>query len=203
MSHSYPGHPLLEGHFALKQRSNEILIVQSQKVVLYALCCTLNLSVFLSCRPPLGIRSRRSFFRVMGSFSTGGLKVVPPSPPSSTNKRRSESLTCRCLRLSTGKPPTQQRKNLMGLNTLDRVQVKTVVKSRGQHIANWVYIGAKTIIGTNQQKQAFSLTIGHKITADYLSDGLVTQVKKIILGHPLEILPYSKRHDISCTCEVT
>ena len=56
----------------------------------------------------------------------------------------SRGMTCTSLRVSIGKVPTQKKKYFMVWNISGVVQVKIVVKVRGQHIANRTYTGAQT-----------------------------------------------------------
>ncbi len=93
-------------------------------------CVTLSpgSECFLSCRHPMCLRNRRYSLRSMGTFPTGGLKGVPPIP------------ACTSLHVMGA------LEYLMVWNIPGVVQVKIVVKVRGQHIANRTYTGAQTIV---------------------------------------------------------
>ncbi len=63
----------------------------------------------------------------------------------------SRGMTCTSLRVSIGKVPTKHKKYLMVWNIAGVVQVKIVVKVRGQHIGNRTYTGAQTIKTTKRK----------------------------------------------------
>ena len=60
-------------------------------------------------------------------------------------RHSSRGMTCRCIRVSTGKVSHQRKKDLMDLNILGAVQVNIVVKLSGQHISYRDYTRAQTI----------------------------------------------------------